>query len=92
MLQLEPRALSYFGIISQNLESPKLATYYYTDSKPSEGFGKGALSAEDVFQWWTTCLACAGLWVQLLEHPYPHPHPQESAAPSYPHQEEKLGD
>lgn len=41
VLQMEPRALSYFGIISQNLESPKLAIYYYTDSKQSEGFGWG---------------------------------------------------
>lgn len=88
---MEPRALSYFEIISQNLESPKLPIYYYTDSKQSEGFRKG-LSAEHVARWRTTCLACAGLWVRLLEHPYPQPIPKSVQLLVAVIQEEKLGD
>lgn len=38
---MEPRALSYVGIISQSLESPTLACLLLTDSEQNEGYRNG---------------------------------------------------
>lgn len=62
-----PRALSYFGIISQTLGSPSLPYVILILSQVKGSVRQG------VAQRWSSCLACAGLWVQSLERPFPIP-------------------